>query len=95
MLVTVVGTNPIEKFAGNVRHHETYILVGLVGKVSASRAADLGSSPAFPVGLFPRGSLSRSSHTSGRNTGTPVTTLPGAWNYRVSAGTGWPVVSIL
>ena len=52
MLVTVVGTNPVEKSAGNVRHHETYLLVGLVGKASASRATDLGSSPAFPVGLF-------------------------------------------
>ena len=27
--------------------------------------------------------------------GTPVATLPGAWRYRVSAGTGWPGVSIL
>ena len=27
--------------------------------------------------------------------GTPVATMPGAWRYRVSAGTGWPVVSIL
>ena len=25
----------------------------------------------------------------------PVATLPGAWCYRVSAGTGWPSVSIL
>ena len=24
-----------------------------------------------------------------------VTTLPGAWRYKVSAGTGWPDVSIL
>ena len=29
------------------------------------------------------------------NIGTPVATLPGAWRYRVSAGTGWPGVSIL
>ena len=28
-------------------------LVGLVVKASASRVADLGSIPAFPVGLFP------------------------------------------
>ena len=27
--------------------------------------------------------------------GTPVATLPGAWRYRVSTGTGWPSVSIL
>ena len=26
--------------------------------------------------------------------GTPVPTLPGAWRNRVSAGTGWPAVSI-
>ena len=26
---------------------------------------------------------------------SPVATLPGAWRYRVSAGTGWPGVSIL
>ena len=28
-------------------------------------------------------------------TGTPVATLPGAWSYRVKAGTVWPGVSIL
>ena len=27
--------------------------------------------------------------------GTPVATLPGAWHYGVSAGSGWPDVSIL
>ena len=27
--------------------------------------------------------------------GTPVATLPGAWRYRVSTGTGRPGVSIL
>ena len=36
-----------------------------------------------------------SSHTSDLKIGTPVATLPGAWCYRVSAGTGWPGVSIL
>ena len=36
-----------------------------------------------------------SSHTSDFKIGTPVATLPGAWHYRVSAGTGWPGVSIL
>ena len=35
------------------------------------------------------------SHTSDLEIGTPVATLPGAWYYRVSAGTGWPGVSIL
>ena len=36
-----------------------------------------------------------SSHTSDSKIGTPVATLPGAWRYRVSAGTGRPGVSIL
>ena len=35
------------------------------------------------------------SHTSDLKIGTPVANLPGAWHYRVSAGTGWPGVSIL
>ena len=39
--------------------------------------------------------FSRSSHTSDLRIDTPVATLPGAWRYRVSAGTGWPGVSIL
>ena len=38
--------------------------------------------------------LSRVS-TSDFKIGTPVATLPGAWRYRVSAGTGRPGVSIL
>ena len=37
----------------------------------------------------------RSNHTSDFKTGTPVATLPGAWRYRVRAGTGLPGVSIL
>ena len=36
-----------------------------------------------------------SSHTSDLKIGTPVATLPGAWRYGVSAGTGWPSVIIL
>ena len=39
--------------------------------------------------------FSGSSHTSDLNIGTPVATLPYAWCNRVSAGTGWPGVSIL
>ena len=42
------------------------------------------------VGIF-----SGSSHTSDLKIGAPVATLPGAWRYRVSAGTGQPGVSIL
>ena len=48
-----------------------------------------GSNPAC-AGIF-----SGSSHTSDLNIGTPVATLPGAWRYRVSAGTGRPGVSML
>ena len=39
--------------------------------------------------------FSGSSHTSDLKIGTPVATLPGAWRYRVSSGTGQPGVSIL
>ena len=48
-----------------------------------------GSNPAGG-GIF-----SGSSHTSDFKIGTPVATLPGAWRYRVSTGTGRPGVSIL
>ena len=34
------------------------------------------------------GIFSGSSHTSDLNIGTPVATVPSAWRYRVSAGTG-------
>ena len=63
--------------------------VGLVVKASASRAED----PGFESRL--RRIFSGSSHTSDLNIGTPVATLPGAWPYRVSAGTGRPGVCIL
>ena len=48
-----------------------------------------GSNPACD-GIF-----SGSSHTSDLKIGTPVVTLPGAWRFRVSTGTGRPGVSIL
>ena len=48
-----------------------------------------GSNPAGG-GIF-----SGSSHTSDLKIGTPVATLPGAWRYGVSTGTGQPGVSIL
>ena len=66
-----------------------YHLVGLVVKVSASRAADPGFDSCLSCGDF-----SGWSHTIDLKTGTPVATLPGTWHYRVSAGTGWPDVSI-
>ena len=64
-------------------------LVDLVVKASASGAED----PGFESRL--RRDFSGSSHTSDLKMGTPVATLPEAWRYRVSAGTGWPGVSIL
>ena len=64
-------------------------LVGLVVKASASRAKD----PRFKSRL--RWDFPGSSHTSDFKIGSPVTTLPGAWCYRVSAGTGCPGVSVL
>ena len=64
-------------------------LVGLVVRHLPQERKVLGSNPAC-AGIF-----SGSSHISDLNIGTPVATLPGAWRYRVSAGTGWPGVSIL
>ena len=64
-------------------------LVGLVVKVSTSRAED----PGFESHL--RWDFSWSRQTSDLKIGTPVATLPGARRYRVSAGTGWPGVSIM
>ena len=64
-------------------------LVGLVVRRPPRERKVPGSNPACD-GIF-----SGSSHTSDLNIGTPVATLPGAWRYRVSAGTGRPGVSIL
>ena len=57
---------------------------------SALKAED----PGFDSGLL-CGDFSVLSHTSDLKIGTPVATLPGAWRYRVSTGTGLPGVSIL
>ena len=64
-------------------------LVGLVVKASASGAEDLG----FESRLGR--DFSGSSHTSDVKINTLLATLPDAWHYRVSAGTGRPGVSIL
>ena len=61
-------------------------LVGLVVKASASRAADLGSNPAFDLDLFPDRVIPVI------KIGTPVATLPAAWCHRVNAGTSRPGV---
>ena len=64
-------------------------LVGLVVRHPPRERKIPGSYPAC-AGIF-----LGSSHTSDSRIGTPVATLQGAWRYRVSAGTGWPGVSIL
>ena len=64
-------------------------LAGLVVKASASGAED----PGFKSRL--RRDFSGSNHTSDLKIGTPVATLPGAWHYRVSTGTGRLGVSTL
>ena len=62
----------------------TDCLIGLVVRRPPREWKIPGSSPAC-AGIF-----SGSSHTSDLKIGTPVATLPGAWRYRVSAGTGQP-----
>ena len=69
--------------------NQSYCLAGQVVKASASGAED----PGFESRL--RRDFSGSTHTSDLKIGTPVATLLGTWYYRVSAGTGWPSVSIL
>ena len=59
-------------------------------KASALRAED----PRFKSHLW-QDFFSGSNHTSDSKIGTPEATLPGAWLYRVSAGTGRPGVSIM
>ena len=66
----------------------TYGLVGLVVKALTLSVAD----PGFDSRLCP--DFCGSSHTSDLQIGTPVATLPGAWRYRVIAGTGWPCISL-
>ena len=65
----------------------SHLLVGLVVRRPPRERKIPGSNPA--------GTFSGSSHTSDLKIGTPVATLPGAWLYRVSTGTGRPGVSIL
>ena len=65
------------------------LLVGLVVKRPLRELKIPGSNPACT------GNFSESSHTSDLKIGIPVATLPGAWRYRVSTGTGRPGVSIL
>ena len=64
-------------------------LAGLVVKASTSGAEH----PGFESRL--RWDFSGSSHTSGLQIGTQMSAPPGAWRFRVSAGTGRSGVSIL
>ena len=64
-------------------------LVSLVVRCPPQERKTPSSNPAC-VGIF-----SGSSHTSDSKIGIPMPTLPGAWHYRVSTGTGQPGVSIL
>ena len=64
-------------------------LIGLVVR-HPPRERKIPSSNSTCAGIF-----SGSSRTSDLKIGTPVATLPGAWRYRVSTGTGQPGVSIL
>ena len=78
----------------SLRAHDSSVsdvhrLVGLVVRRPPRERKVPGSNPAG-AGIF-----SGSSHTSDFKIGTPVATLPGAWRYGVSAGTGRPGVSIL
>ena len=63
--------------------------VGLMERRPPRERKVPGSNPAC-AGIFSGLSL-----TCDLNICTPVATLPGAWRYRVSAGTGWPGVSML
>ena len=62
---------------------------GTSSLVSASGAEDPDSNPAWD------GDFSGPSHISDFKIGTPVAILPGAWHYRVIAGTGRPGDSLL
>ena len=80
--------SPQNCFDSSFVHYDR--LVGLAVKASAQRAED----PGFKSCLW-RGDFYGSSHTSDLKIDTPVATLPGAWRYRVSTGTGRHHVSIL
>ena len=69
--------------------HCVFVLVAGLVKASALGEKD----PGFKSCL--QQDFSGLNHTSDLKIGTPVATLRGAWHYRVSSGTGWPVISIL
>ena len=82
-----VASSQSKRFIQSLIHNDR--LVGLVVRRPPRVRKVPGSNPTC-AGIF-----SGSSHTCDLNIGTPLATLPGAWRYRVSAGTGRPGVSIL
>ena len=81
IIILIIRRDNIAKFSDR--------LIGLVVRRPPRERKIPGSNPAWAE-IF-----SGSSHTSDLKIGTPVATLPGAWRYRVSTGTGQPCVSIL
>ena len=79
-----------EEEEGFPRLHPAYRLVRLVVRGPPRERQTWVRFTLFALDLFPW-----SSHTSDLKTGTPEDTLSGAWRYKVSAGTGWSVVSIM
>ena len=75
--------------SGSLSLSLSHRLIGLLVRRPPRKRKIPGSNPFCDV-IF-----SGFSHTSDSKIGTPVATLPGAWRYRVSAGTGRPGVSIL
>ena len=87
--LSVSAANWSGSYPQSVRSLVIYRLVDLVARRPPRQRKVPGSNPACA------GISSGSSHTSDFKISTPVATLPGAWRYRVSTGTGRPGVSIL
>ena len=87
--ITVALQNELSKCLEQVVLTKGDRLVGLMVRRPPRERKVPGSNPACG-GIF-----SGSSHTNDLKIGTPVATMPGAWRYRVSTGTGRPGVSIL
>ena len=89
--MTYVNCNTKSAYHQTNGSQHNYRLVGLVVKASASRADGPGFESRLRRDFF-RG---RVILVSDLKIGTPVATLPGAWRFRVSTGTGRLGVSIL
>ena len=82
-------------------HHRHYHYFSKPLGSSAASSVSWGRRPPWEQHSWVRFALSAgglflvSSHTSDLSCGSSVAALPGTWHYRISAGTGWPCVSIL